>query len=120
MVGQQLGARLPEQAAKVGAAITFVVFGVLLIAERADLSGQPVGAIAVDSQRGFPSEFGVSIGEIIWAIAVGAVMARAIATSTVSWAVASVVSALSARECSILLWRASNASGRSVATARQS
>lgn len=33
VVGQQLGARLPERAVKIGAAITFVVFGVLLIVE---------------------------------------------------------------------------------------
>lgn len=31
VVGQQLGARLPERVIKIGAAITFVVFGVLLI-----------------------------------------------------------------------------------------
>jgi putative Ca2+/H+ antiporter (TMEM165/GDT1 family) len=29
--GQQLGARLPERVIKIGAATTFVVFGVLLI-----------------------------------------------------------------------------------------
>ena len=33
IVGQQLGARLPERTIKIGAAITFVIFGVLLIAE---------------------------------------------------------------------------------------
>ncbi|HEX4983504.1 MAG TPA: TMEM165/GDT1 family protein [Ilumatobacteraceae bacterium] len=33
VVGQQLGARLPERVVKIGAAITFVVFGLLLIAE---------------------------------------------------------------------------------------
>lgn len=33
VVGQQLGARLPERMVKIGAAITFVVFGLLLIAE---------------------------------------------------------------------------------------
>ena len=33
VVGQQLGARLPERAIRIGAAITFVVFGVLLIIE---------------------------------------------------------------------------------------
>ncbi|MEY2588897.1 MAG: Ca2+/H+ antiporter, family, partial [Acidimicrobiaceae bacterium] len=33
VVGQQLGARLPERAIKIGAAITFVVFGVILVAE---------------------------------------------------------------------------------------
>ena len=33
VVGQQLGARLPERTVKIGASITFVVFGVLLIAE---------------------------------------------------------------------------------------
>lgn len=33
VVGRQLGARLPERAIKVGAAITFVAFGVLLIVE---------------------------------------------------------------------------------------
>ena len=33
VVGQQLGARLPERAIKIGAAITFVVFGLLLIVE---------------------------------------------------------------------------------------
>jgi putative Ca2+/H+ antiporter (TMEM165/GDT1 family) len=33
VVGQQLGARLPERTIKVGAAVTFVIFGVLLIAE---------------------------------------------------------------------------------------
>jgi putative Ca2+/H+ antiporter (TMEM165/GDT1 family) len=32
-VGQQLGARLPERTVKIGAAITFVVFGALLILE---------------------------------------------------------------------------------------
>ncbi|MEZ5258002.1 MAG: TMEM165/GDT1 family protein [Ilumatobacteraceae bacterium] len=33
VVGQQLGARLPERTVRIGAAITFVVFGVLLILE---------------------------------------------------------------------------------------
>lgn len=33
VVGQQLGARLPERVIKIGAAITFVLFGVLLIIE---------------------------------------------------------------------------------------
>ncbi len=33
VVGQQLGARLPERTVKIGAAITFVVFGVYLIAD---------------------------------------------------------------------------------------
>ncbi len=33
IVGRQLGARLPERAVRIGAALTFVVFGVLLIAE---------------------------------------------------------------------------------------
>jgi putative Ca2+/H+ antiporter (TMEM165/GDT1 family) len=33
VVGQQLGARLPERAIKIGAAITFVVFGIILVAE---------------------------------------------------------------------------------------
>ena len=33
LVGQQLGARLPERTIKIGAAITFVVFGVVLILE---------------------------------------------------------------------------------------
>ncbi|MFA5885612.1 MAG: TMEM165/GDT1 family protein, partial [Acidimicrobiia bacterium] len=33
LVGQQLGARLPERAIKVGAAIIFFVFGVVLILE---------------------------------------------------------------------------------------
>jgi Ca2+/H+ antiporter, TMEM165/GDT1 family len=33
VVGQQLGARLPERAIKVGAALTFVVFGLLLIVD---------------------------------------------------------------------------------------
>jgi Ca2+/H+ antiporter, TMEM165/GDT1 family len=33
VVGQQLGARLPERVIKVAAAVSFVVFGVLLIAE---------------------------------------------------------------------------------------
>jgi putative Ca2+/H+ antiporter (TMEM165/GDT1 family) len=33
VVGQQLGARLPERTVKIGAAITFVVFGVWLIAD---------------------------------------------------------------------------------------
>lgn len=33
VVGQQLGARLPERVIKIGAAITFVVFGLLLIVE---------------------------------------------------------------------------------------
>jgi putative Ca2+/H+ antiporter (TMEM165/GDT1 family) len=33
LVGQQLGARLPERTVKIGAAITFVVFGMLLIVE---------------------------------------------------------------------------------------
>lgn len=33
VVGQQLGARLPERTVKIGAAITFVVFGVILIVE---------------------------------------------------------------------------------------
>ena len=33
VVGQQLGTRLPEQAIKIGAAITFAAFGILLIAE---------------------------------------------------------------------------------------
>jgi putative Ca2+/H+ antiporter (TMEM165/GDT1 family) len=33
LVGQQLGARLPERTVKIGAAVTFVVFGLLLIVE---------------------------------------------------------------------------------------
>lgn len=33
VVGQQLGARLPERAVKIGAAVLFVVFGVILIIE---------------------------------------------------------------------------------------
>jgi putative Ca2+/H+ antiporter (TMEM165/GDT1 family) len=33
VVGQQLGARLPERAIKIGAAASFVVFGLLLLAE---------------------------------------------------------------------------------------
>ena len=33
VVGQQLGARLPERIVKIGAACTFVVFGLLLIVE---------------------------------------------------------------------------------------
>lgn len=33
IVGQQLGSRLPERVIKIGAAITFVVFGVILIFE---------------------------------------------------------------------------------------
>jgi Ca2+/H+ antiporter, TMEM165/GDT1 family len=33
IVGQQLGARLPEKAIRIGASISFVVFGVILIAE---------------------------------------------------------------------------------------
>lgn len=33
IVGRQLGARLPERAVRIGAALTFVVFGILLIAE---------------------------------------------------------------------------------------
>jgi putative Ca2+/H+ antiporter (TMEM165/GDT1 family) len=33
LVGQQLGARLPERTIRIGAAILFVVFGVALIAE---------------------------------------------------------------------------------------
>ena len=33
VVGQQLGARLPERAVRIGAAVTFVVFGLLLIVE---------------------------------------------------------------------------------------
>ena len=33
VVGQQLGARLPERAIRIGAAATFVVFGVLLVVE---------------------------------------------------------------------------------------
>ena len=33
IVGQQLGARLPDRAIKVGAAVTFVTFGLLLISE---------------------------------------------------------------------------------------
>ena len=33
LVGRQLGARLPERVVKIGAAITFVVFGVWLIAD---------------------------------------------------------------------------------------
>jgi putative Ca2+/H+ antiporter (TMEM165/GDT1 family) len=32
VVGQQLGARLPERVVRIGAAITFVVFGLILIA----------------------------------------------------------------------------------------
>jgi putative Ca2+/H+ antiporter (TMEM165/GDT1 family) len=31
VIGQQLGARLPERAIRIGAAVTFVVFGVILI-----------------------------------------------------------------------------------------
>lgn len=33
IVGQQLGTRLPERAIKIGAAVTFAAFGILLIAE---------------------------------------------------------------------------------------
>ena len=33
LVGKQLGKHLPERTIKIGAAITFVVFGVLLIVE---------------------------------------------------------------------------------------
>ena len=33
VVGQQLGARLPERVIKIGAAVSFVVFGVLLLVE---------------------------------------------------------------------------------------
>jgi hypothetical protein len=33
LVGQQLGARLPERVIKIGAEITFVIFGLLLIVE---------------------------------------------------------------------------------------
>ena len=33
VVGQQLGARLPERVVKIGAAITFVVFGLLLVVD---------------------------------------------------------------------------------------
>jgi Ca2+/H+ antiporter, TMEM165/GDT1 family len=33
LVGQQLGARLPERAVRIGAAVIFVAFGVVLIAE---------------------------------------------------------------------------------------
>jgi len=33
LVGQQLGARLPERVVKIGAAVTFVVFGVWLIVD---------------------------------------------------------------------------------------
>ena len=33
LVGSQLGARLPERAIKIGASVTFVVFGVLLVAQ---------------------------------------------------------------------------------------
>lgn len=33
VVGQQLGARLPERAVKIGAAVTFAVFGALLVVE---------------------------------------------------------------------------------------
>ncbi|MET0895758.1 MAG: TMEM165/GDT1 family protein [Acidimicrobiia bacterium] len=33
LVGQQLGSRLPERTVKIGAAVIFVIFGVLLIAE---------------------------------------------------------------------------------------
>lgn len=35
VVGQQLGARLPERTIKIGAAVTFVILGLLLIAEGA-------------------------------------------------------------------------------------
>jgi putative Ca2+/H+ antiporter (TMEM165/GDT1 family) len=33
LIGSQLGARLPERAIKIGASVTFVVFGVLLVAQ---------------------------------------------------------------------------------------
>ena len=33
VIGQQLGARLPERPVKIGAAITFAVFGILLVAD---------------------------------------------------------------------------------------
>jgi len=33
VVGAQVGKRLPERSVKIGAALSFVVFGVLLIAE---------------------------------------------------------------------------------------
>jgi putative Ca2+/H+ antiporter (TMEM165/GDT1 family) len=32
-VGKQLGARLPERAIRIGAAVAFVVFGVLLLVD---------------------------------------------------------------------------------------
>jgi Ca2+/H+ antiporter, TMEM165/GDT1 family len=35
LIGQQLGKRLPERAVRIGAAISFVVFGALLLAEAA-------------------------------------------------------------------------------------
>jgi putative Ca2+/H+ antiporter (TMEM165/GDT1 family) len=35
VIGQQLGARLPERAIKIGAAASFVVFGLILVAEAA-------------------------------------------------------------------------------------
>ena len=33
VVGRQLGARLPERTVRIGAAVTFLVFGILLIAD---------------------------------------------------------------------------------------
>lgn len=33
LIGQQLGARLPERAVKIGAAASFVVFGLILMTE---------------------------------------------------------------------------------------
>jgi putative Ca2+/H+ antiporter (TMEM165/GDT1 family) len=33
VVGQQLGTRLPERAIRIGAALAFVVFGVILVYE---------------------------------------------------------------------------------------
>jgi putative Ca2+/H+ antiporter (TMEM165/GDT1 family) len=33
LVGQQLGARLPEQAIRMGAFVAFLVFGVVLVVE---------------------------------------------------------------------------------------
>jgi putative Ca2+/H+ antiporter (TMEM165/GDT1 family) len=35
LIGQQLGKRLPQRAVRIGAAASFVVFGVLLLVEAA-------------------------------------------------------------------------------------
>ncbi len=50
IVGQLLGAHLPERIVKIGAAIIFFVFGVLLIAEGLAERRRPAGSPPADAR----------------------------------------------------------------------